>query len=111
MYLVAIAWMYVVMMMAVVEALSPQGTVLGAFVTFALYGLLPVGIVVYVMGTPARMRARRAAQAPTATADAETGSAAGTVQTTPATHSPSSPQPDAGGHAAGGAVSAERKES
>jgi hypothetical protein len=30
MYLVAMAWMYVVMMMAVAEALSSQGTVLGA---------------------------------------------------------------------------------
>ena len=44
MYLVAIAWMYVVLMMSIVEALSPQGTVLGALLTFALYGLLPMGI-------------------------------------------------------------------
>ena len=30
MFLVAIAWIYVVLMVAVVEATSPQGTVLGA---------------------------------------------------------------------------------
>ena len=36
MHLVALAWIYVVLMMAVVEALSPQGSVLGAFFTFLL---------------------------------------------------------------------------
>ncbi len=63
MYLVAIAWMYVVLMMAVAEALSSQGTVLGAFFTVLLYGLLPLSIVVYILGTPARRRAIKAASA------------------------------------------------
>ncbi|MFM8345590.1 MAG: hypothetical protein ACKOB5_13970, partial [Betaproteobacteria bacterium] len=63
MYLVAIAWMYVVLMMSIVEALSPQGTVLGALFTFALYGALPLGIVMYILGTPMRRRARIAASA------------------------------------------------
>lgn len=84
MYLVAIAWMYVVLMMSIVEALSPQGTVLGALFTFALYGLLPLGIVMYILGTPMRRRARTA--------------------------TPSATAPDAGGHAAGEPVSPERKE-
>ncbi len=52
MYLVAIAWMYVVVMMAVVEALR-QGTVLGAVITFVLYGALPLSVVLYIMGSPA----------------------------------------------------------
>lgn len=60
MYLVAIAWMYVVLMMSVVEALSSQGTVLGALFTFVLYGLLPLGIVMYLLGTPMRRKARLA---------------------------------------------------
>jgi mannose/fructose/N-acetylgalactosamine-specific phosphotransferase system component IID len=38
MYVVAIAWLYVVLLMAVAEALSSQGTVLGAVFTFVLYG-------------------------------------------------------------------------
>jgi membrane protein implicated in regulation of membrane protease activity len=59
MYLVALAWMYVVLMMAVVEAGSPQGTVLGAFFTFVLYGVLPLTLVLYLLGTPGRRRARR----------------------------------------------------
>jgi mannose/fructose/N-acetylgalactosamine-specific phosphotransferase system component IID len=64
MTVVAIAWIYVVLMMALVEALSPQGTVLGAVFTFLLYGVLPLAIVLYVMGTPARRRARARSEAP-----------------------------------------------
>lgn len=58
MYLVLIAWFYVALMMAVAEATSPVGTVLGAVVTFLLYGALPMVVVGYIMGTPARKRAR-----------------------------------------------------
>jgi len=60
MYLVAIAWIYVVLMMAVAEATSPQGTVLGAIFTFLLYGALPLSIVMYLLRTPHRRRMRRA---------------------------------------------------
>ena len=63
MYLVAIAWMYVVLMMAVAEATSANGSVLGALVTFFLYGLLPLSIVMYLLGTPGRNAARRKAAA------------------------------------------------
>ena len=62
MYLIAIAWIYVVLMMAVAEALSSQGTVLGAVITFVLYGLLPLALVMYILGTPMRRRRRRAAE-------------------------------------------------
>jgi hypothetical protein len=60
MYLVLIAWMYVALMMAVAEATSPIGTVFGAIVTFVLYGALPMGVVAYIMGSPARKRAIKA---------------------------------------------------
>ncbi len=60
MYLVLIAWLYVTLMMAVAEATSPMGTVLGAVMTFVLYGLLPMGIVGYILGTPSRKRAIKA---------------------------------------------------
>ena len=62
MYLIAIAWIYVVLMMAVAEALSSQGTVLGAVITFVLYGLLPLSLVMYILGTPMRRRRRQAAE-------------------------------------------------
>lgn len=92
MHLVVIAWIYVVGMMAVAEAISPQGTVLGAVFTFLFYGVLPLAIVVYILGTPGRKRARRVAEA-TEAAEAASASTA----------------PDGGDHAAGDAVAAERK--
>ncbi|WP_374676140.1 hypothetical protein [Ideonella sp.] len=63
MHIVAIAWLFVAILMAAAEATSAQGTVLGALFTLLLYGLLPVAIIVYILGTPARRRARRAAEA------------------------------------------------
>lgn len=97
MYLVAIAWMYVVVMMTVAEALAPNGTVLGAAFTFLLYGVGPLSIVLYLMATPARRRARRAAeQAQAPTPDAPDGA--------------SGPDPDCRRETPGDAVAAERKE-
>jgi hypothetical protein len=63
MYLIAIAWGYVVLMMAVAEATSTHGTVLGAVITLVLYGLLPAGLLLYILGTPGRKRRRKAAEA------------------------------------------------
>lgn len=82
MYIVAIAWLYVALMMAVAEATNTTGTLLGAIVTFLLYGLGPVALMLYLMGTPARRRRRKAREA----ADA-------------AAALPASLEPDAGGHA------------
>ena len=59
MHIVALGWMFVVVLMSAAEATSPQGSLLGAVLTFVFYGLVPVGIVVYVMNTPHRRRARR----------------------------------------------------
>jgi uncharacterized membrane protein len=85
MLLVAIAWLYVVLMVAVVEATSAHGTLLGALFTFVLYGLLPLGIVGYLFFSPARRRARRSVER-------------------------AALDPDEGSHAAGDAVAPERKE-
>jgi hypothetical protein len=59
MHIVAVGWAYVVLMMVLAEALGPSGSVLGALVTLLLYGVLPLGIVLYIGG--ARGRARRKA--------------------------------------------------
>ncbi len=56
MYLIVIAWIYVVLMMSVAEATSSSGTLLGALITFVLYGAGPVLLVLYLMGAPARSR-------------------------------------------------------
>lgn len=58
MHILFVAWVFVVVLMALVEATSTQGTLLGAFFTLLLYGALPLSIVMYVMGTPARRRKR-----------------------------------------------------
>ena len=62
MYLVAIAWAYVALMMAAAEATSPQGSLFGAFITLMLYGVLPLGLLLYILGTPGRKRRHRAAE-------------------------------------------------
>ena len=63
MYLVPIAWIYVVLMMSVAEATNSNGSVLGAVFTFLIYGAAPVALILYFMGTPARKRALRAQEA------------------------------------------------
>ena len=98
MYLVVIAWLYVVLMAAIVEATSNVGTVLGAVITFALYGLLPLSIVVYILGTPGRKRAihakamaERAALAPS-TPDADGPGAPASVAPDADGKTPTAPQ-------------------
>jgi hypothetical protein len=84
MLVVAIAWLYVVGMMAVAEAVSSQGTLLGAFFVFVGYGVLPLSVLLYILNTPARKAALRRRE--------------------------SAAQQDAGGHAAGAPVAPEREE-
>ncbi len=60
MYLVALGWLYVALMMAAAEATSPSGSVLGAVFTFIAYGVAPVALVIYVLNTPARKAKLRA---------------------------------------------------
>lgn len=63
MYLVVIAWLYVVLMMSVAEATNTNGSLLGAIVTFFLYGLLPLSLVVYLMLAPQRRKGLREREA------------------------------------------------
>jgi hypothetical protein len=89
MYIVAIGWLYVALMMAVAEATNTTGTVLGAFFTFVLYGALPVSLVMYLMNTPARRRrirereAAELAQRRAASADPDGGSEAAAAPVVP----------------------------
>lgn len=85
MHLIALTWAFIVVLMAAAEAGSPQGSLLGALFTLLLYGALPLSIVLYVMGTPMRRRARRRREA-------------------------SAADGDRGGHAPGDAVAPEREE-
>ena len=54
MYIVAIAWLYVVFMMSITEQSAIAGVA-----TFLLYGIIPLTIVLYLMGTPQRKRNRQ----------------------------------------------------
>jgi len=110
MHIVALAWMFVVVLMAVAEATSTQGTVLGALFTFLLYGLMPLAIVLYVMGTPARGRARRAAAAAEAMAENEAKAEAPEASPLNNANATSAAQRDGSGEAAGAGLTAERKE-
>jgi NADH:ubiquinone oxidoreductase subunit 6 (subunit J) len=56
MWIVAIAWLYVALMMALAESQHPQGGWLGAVFTFLFYGLAPLALVMYLLNTPARRR-------------------------------------------------------
>jgi cytochrome bd-type quinol oxidase subunit 1 len=95
-YLIVIGWLYVVLMMAVAEASNTTGTVLGAIVTFVLYGLLPIVLVIYLMRTPQRRRENKAREA--AEDQAQRAVAAQAVRA-------ASGEPDAGGHASTAAES------
>lgn len=58
-YIIPIAWLYIVVLMALAEATSPQGTILGAVLTLVFYGLLPLMIVMYITGSPLRRKAAK----------------------------------------------------
>lgn len=102
MYLVVIAWMYVALMMAVVEATSTQGSVLGGLVTFVLYGVIPMTLVVYLMRAPGRRKALRARD--------EAEREAARIAYAAGSSAASGAAPDASGHAAADAVAPVRKE-
>lgn len=53
MYIVAIAWLYVTLMMAITEPSFVAGVL-----TFVFYGLLPCGLLLWLIGTPQRKRNR-----------------------------------------------------
>lgn len=53
MYIVAIAWLYVTLMMAITEPSFVAGVL-----TFVFYGLLPCALLLWLIGTPQRKRNR-----------------------------------------------------
>jgi hypothetical protein len=91
MLVAALAGLYVVLLVALVEATGGQGTVLAALLTFLLYGVLPLAILGYLFFSPARRRLRRAAAATPAESSGPT-------------------DPDGSGHPTGATVATEREE-
>jgi hypothetical protein len=85
MMIVAIGWLFVVLLFALVQWVSPQGSGLVAVLLVFGAGVAPLAVVLYVMGAPGRRRRRKAE---------------GALAT----------DPDAGGHAPGDAVAPKREE-
>ncbi len=63
MYIIAIGWMFVVVCMAAVEATT--SSFLGGMGTLLFYGLLPLGLFLWLFGTPQRRRNRNKTSQPT----------------------------------------------
>ncbi|HWU35345.1 MAG TPA: hypothetical protein VN023_08940 [Methylovorus sp.] len=55
MYIVAIAWLYVTVLMAATEP-----SVVAGILTFVFYGLLPCALLLWLFGTPQRRRRKLA---------------------------------------------------
>lgn len=71
MYIIAIGWLWVVLMMAVTES-----NLVAGILTFVFYGLFPCSLLIWLLGTPARRRrqAAEAEAAPPSTDDRRDGS-------------------------------------
>lgn len=69
--IVAIGWLYVTVLMA-----ASQPTVLAAIGTLLFYGLLPTGVLMYIMLAPLRRRRRQAQEAAADAAAREAGATA-----------------------------------
>lgn len=54
MYIIAIAWIYVTLLMALTEANITAG-----ILTFTLYGLFPLALLLWLFGSPIRRRRNR----------------------------------------------------
>ena len=57
MYVIAIGWLYVTLLMAATEANLTAGVL-----TFTLYGLAPLALFLWLFGTPQRRRNRAIAE-------------------------------------------------
>jgi len=53
-YLIAIAWVYVVLMMSLAES-----SLIAGIMTFIFYCIIPLGLVLYILSSPARKRQRK----------------------------------------------------
>jgi len=56
-YIIAIAWGYVVLMMAITET-----SLIAGLLTFLTYGAAPLALFLWLFGTPQRRRSRMAAK-------------------------------------------------
>lgn len=58
MYLIAIGWLYVALLVAISDT-----TVVGGVLTFVFFGLGPLALLMWLLGTPARRRRQQEKEA------------------------------------------------
>lgn len=58
MYIVALAWIYIVLMMALAN--GTEISIFAGIMTFLGYCVLPLGLILYITGSPARKKKRDA---------------------------------------------------
>jgi hypothetical protein len=58
MYLIAIAWLYVALLAAISDT-----TVVGGVLTFVFFGLGPLALFMWLLGTPTRRKRQRSKEA------------------------------------------------
>ena len=58
MYIIAIGWLYVTVLMALTETSVAAGVL-----TFVFYGLLPVALLMWLLSSPVRLKRRRQREA------------------------------------------------
>ena len=68
MYLIAIGWLYVTLLMALTE-----GSVVAGVLSFVFYGLAPTALLMWLLGTTARRRRRAQREAAARQAEAASG--------------------------------------
>lgn len=68
MYLIAIGWLYVVLMVSIVHP-----NTVGGVLTFVFAGLGPLALFLWIFGTPARRRAQARREAEESAGDDKTG--------------------------------------
>lgn len=66
MYIIVIAWLYVIVLMAATEK-----SVVAGLLTLVFYGLAPVALFIWIFGTPGRRRAAARSRLPPAEESAD----------------------------------------
>ena len=74
MYIIAIGWLYVTVLMAFTETSLVAGTL-----TFLFYGLFPVTLLVWLLGTPVRRQRQRYREAQAAERETKREAASASV--------------------------------
>ena len=86
MYIIAIGWLYVTVLMAITET-----SVVAGILTFLFYGLLPVSLLVWLLSTPVRRQRQRYKAALAAEQENETTAAGAVAEVSDRKHPEANP--------------------